>query len=506
MSNSHEWCAENVVPEINNLQNLSCDLFPWWMAELRNNNIINVPSVAELPEYASAEKEILSLQGIQSVLVFPVTIKGKLSGFIGLDDVSGAAKWSNADISVLRTAVEIISSALERFESEIILERRNAELIESEEYQRKLLSSLLTGIMTVDADTHHIVDINEYGCQLFGAKKEEIVGHLCHNYICPAEEGKCPATDLQQQIQSAERKLIKANGTQLSVIKSVFRIKRGNQQYLIESLTDVEPLKKAQAALSESEQQYKKLYEQEKVERAELEKESQARANFISVLTHELKTPLTPLLASMELLSDQFGNDQQSVEGRLVHNAMIGAASINNRLNELLDLAKMTSGTYKFDRQPVEAGDFFKVVTNHFVPEFLTKNQLLVTDVEPALPLVKLDSARLQRAIAYLLDSASKSSEKGDPVILRARVDNHQLLINIEHRGEIISEDEKQRLFEPYHRVEQDRQRFSGLGLGFAITKQIIDAHGGWIQLKSDLENGNKFIIGIPLDDKPPPG
>jgi PAS domain S-box-containing protein len=382
MNNSHEWCAEKVIPQIENLQNLSCDVFPWWMNELRKGKIISVPSVDELPREAAAEKAILSNQGIKSVLVFPVTIKSQLAGFIGLDNVMGAVKWSSADIAVLGTAVEIISSAIERFQAEIILEDRNAELVKSE-------------------------------------------------------------------------------------------------------------------------QQYKTLYEQEKTLRSELEKESQARANFISVLTHELKTPLTPLLASMEVLSDRFGADQISIEGRLICNAMTGTTILNNRLNELLDLAKMSNGTFQFDCQLMEAGDFFQAVTKRFVPEFQKRNQLLVADVEPALPVVKLDSARLERALGYLLNNAGKSSGKGEPVILRARVDNQQLLIDIEDRGECISEDEKQRLFEPYHRMEQDRQRFSGLGLGFAITKQIIDAHGGWIELQSSQNTGNKFLIGIPLNNAP---
>jgi PAS domain S-box-containing protein len=264
-------------------------------------------------------------------------------------------------------------------------------------------------------------------------------------------------------------------------------------------LRDVTEQKQAQSALFKSEQKYKQLYEKEKTERSELEKESQARANFISVLTHELKTPLTPLLASIDLLFDKFGNDQISIEGRLIRNAMIGSNSLNNRLNELLDLAKMSSGTYQFDCQPVEAGEYFKAVTGRFVLEFRKNNQLLVTDVEPALTIVKLDTARFERALTYLLHNASKSCDNGDPIILRVRIDDNQLLIDIEDHGESISEDEKQRLFEPYHRVEQDRQKFSGLGLGFAITKHIIDAHGGWIQLQSDQGAGNKFRIGIPL-------
>jgi len=502
MCNTHEWCADKVLPQMDNLQNLSCDIFPWWMAKLRRGEIINVPVVRDLPLEAAAERDILSMQMITSILVFPVILKGELSGFIGLDNVDSAARWSDEDVAILGTAVEIIGSALERLQAATILENRNIELSESEEYQRKLLSSLLTGVITVDARTHQIVDINEYGCQLFGASREEIVGHRCHRYICPSEVGKCPATDLKQLIYSSERQLVKADGTLSSIIKSVFWITRGKHDYLIESITDIEPLKKAQSALMESEQRYKQLYEQEKIQSAELEKESRARANFIDVLTHELKTPLTPLLASMEMLQEKLRDDQESIEARLVRNAMIGSTTLNKRLNELLDLAKLNNGTFPFDYRPVAVGDFIQKVSGRLGAEFQKRNQLLVTDIESVLPVVQCDPVRLERALAYLLDNASKSSKEGYPVILRVKVDDHQLLIDVEDHGATITDEEKQRLFEPYHRVEQDRQRFSGLGLGFAITKQIINAHGGWIQLESEENTGNKFKISIPLEQK----
>jgi PAS domain S-box-containing protein len=505
MSNTHEWCSPGTSPQIHNLQRLSCDIFPWWMAILRRGETINIPRTANLPIEAGAEKDLLSRQGIKSVLVFPVNIKRRLAGFIGLDDVTGASAWSAEDTAVLGTAVEIISSALERLQAEIILENRNAKLSEAEEYQRKLLSSLLNGIITVDAQTHQIVDVNDYTCQLIGAPRDQIIGRLCHQFVCPDEQGQCPATDLQQQITSSEKVLLKADGTQLSVIKSVFSIKRGERDYLIESITDIEPLKHAQSALIESEQRYKNLYEQENRLRTELEKESNTRANFINVLTHELKTPLTPLLTSTKILCEKTADKPESLDNRLACNAAQAAETLNNRLNELLDLAKMSNGTYQFAFEEVDAGNFLKTVNSRYTSEFGQKNISLVSDIKPALPTLKMDSARLEKALSYLLDNAGKSSENGDPVVFRATVDSHHLLIDIEHRGEYLSEEERGRLFEPYHRVEQDRQKFSGLGLGFAITKQIIDAHRGWIRLQSDQDSGNKFRIALPLGEPDPP-
>jgi K+-sensing histidine kinase KdpD len=337
------------------------------MAKLRQNEIIRVPVVKNMLPEAAAEKEILTTQGITSVLVFPVKIKAELAGFIGLDDVVGMAPWTEEDISTLRTGVEIISNALERYQAD---------------------------------------------------------------------------------------------------------------------------------------QRIRMLFEEEKQQRQELEKEILARANFISILTHELKTPLTPLLSSIELLHDQLDRGQDTIETRLIDNAFNGVNTLNDRLEELLDLAKLTNGTARFNIQPVETGEFLEALVFRLRPVLQKKKRLLVTDIEQPLPVIPFDSEKLEKAIVFLLNNACKASKEEDPIMLRAGVEDNELRIDIEDNGLCLTEEEQDRLFEPYHRVEQDRHHYSGMGLSLAITEQIIKAHGGRIQIQSKKEKGNLFRIGIPKDRK----
>lgn len=126
ISNTHEWCGEGVVSERDALQNLPCDMFPWWMARLRNGEIIVIPDVSSLPEEACAEREILESQSIQSVLVLPVQIRGELIGFIGLDNVTCTREWCPEDAELLRMSSELIGSALERKRMEDALREREA--------------------------------------------------------------------------------------------------------------------------------------------------------------------------------------------------------------------------------------------------------------------------------------------------------------------------------------------------------------------------------------------
>ena len=114
MDNTHEWCKTGVIPQIENMQNLPSNIFSWWMNKLQKDKIINIQDVAKMPEAAKAEKEVLESQGIKSIIVLPVDIRGKLSGFIGLDDVAETKKWSKEEFKLMQTAANIIGNALER--------------------------------------------------------------------------------------------------------------------------------------------------------------------------------------------------------------------------------------------------------------------------------------------------------------------------------------------------------------------------------------------------------
>jgi signal transduction histidine kinase len=126
---------------------------------------------------------------------------------------------------------------------------------------------------------------------------------------------------------------------------------------------------------------------------------------------------------------------------------------------------------------------------------------MLTVRISPDLARIKADPHRLEQVITNLLSNASKYSGENQEIIFRARDLGGILEIEVEDRGIGISLQEQQRLFEPYHRVEQDRQRFSGLGLGLAVSRQIIEAHGGRLTVTSEVGRGSIFKFTVPLDE-----
>jgi two-component system, cell cycle sensor histidine kinase and response regulator CckA len=140
-------------------------------------------------------------------------------------------------------------------------ERQEAEraLRESEVRLKKILDSVDVGVMIVEAATHQVVSINPKALAVFGSSEEEILGKVCHRYICPAERGKCPISDLGQTLDASERVLLTKQGEQLPIIKSVVRTKLNGQDCLVESFVDITDRKRVEESLRNSEERYRSL-------------------------------------------------------------------------------------------------------------------------------------------------------------------------------------------------------------------------------------------------------
>ncbi len=121
MSNTHEYCPEGVSPQKGNLQDLPVEMFPWWMGKLHNGEAIHIKDVSSLTEEASAEKEILEMQGIRSLIVLPLYTNSELTGYLGLDNVLNTGEWEEEDINILSLASQITGAGLERRNAEDML-------------------------------------------------------------------------------------------------------------------------------------------------------------------------------------------------------------------------------------------------------------------------------------------------------------------------------------------------------------------------------------------------
>ena len=141
-----------------------------------------------------------------------------------------------------------------------ITTRRNAEeaLRNSEMYLKTIFDNVQTGLLIIDPESHTIVDANPAAVSMIGRERDTIIGASCHRFICPAEKGKCPVTDLGQSMDNAERILLSATGKR-TIIKTVVPAQISRKTYLLESFIDITGRKKAEEACAVSEEKYRML-------------------------------------------------------------------------------------------------------------------------------------------------------------------------------------------------------------------------------------------------------
>lgn len=168
MSNTHEWCAEGVSAEKDNLQKLPISIFPWWIKKLYNKEIIDIPDVSKMVPEAKAEQEILESQNIKSVLVLPVHTKNKLKGFVGFDNVLSRGQWSEKDTEFLRLLADTLSNAVVR--------QLNEEELQNNYNNLRNYFDLNTDFVTILNEKGEIVKVNTQVVEKLGYAEEELVG------------------------------------------------------------------------------------------------------------------------------------------------------------------------------------------------------------------------------------------------------------------------------------------------------------------------------------------
>ncbi len=246
----------------------------------------------------------------------------------------------------------------------------------------------------------------------------------------------------------------------------------------------------------EAEKKLQQLYEQERQLRQELEAEVQRRIEFTHALVHELKTPLTPVLSSSDLLLSELKEEPWHSIALNIHR---GASNLSNRIDELLDLARVEVGMLKVNPKAVDTISLLRGITDDVAALISSNKQTMVVALEPSLPMVWADEERLRQVVLNLLINASKFTPEGGKITLRANAKDSMLVVEVEDTGSGISEEEQKRLFQPYHRQMSDREHLSGLGLGLALCRHLVELHGGKIWVNSRVGKGSTFGFSVPL-------
>jgi len=229
----------------------------------------------------------------------------------------------------------------------------------------------------------------------------------------------------------------------------------------------------------------------------ELGEEMRRREFFTHALVHELKTPLTPIISSSETLLSQLKEEPNL---SLSNNILVGAKDLSERIEELLDIAKGEVSKLDLSASWVDPLELTKTAVNSMVYQFSHSGQTLKLHLSDTKVRIPGDGKRLSQVITNLLKNASEYSPEGSEVTVNSIINNTNWVVSVEDNGIGISEKDQKNLFQMYSTIGTNKRR--GLGIGLALSKMLVDLHGGEIWYKSKKSGGSVFGFTIPIRKK----
>jgi PAS domain S-box-containing protein len=335
--------------------------------------------------------------------------------------------------------------------------RLERDLVDSENYLLTLKDSIQAGVLVIDATTHTIMDANPAALSMIGVdSRDDVVGKCCHNFICPALEGKCPITDLGMQVDNSERVLMTYDGTKIPVIKYVVPVTLKGKPHLLETFIDNSERKKAEAAI---ELANKKL-------------------NLMNNITrHDILNTITGIYGCVDMLRAS------------------GVETENDQLlADIKEQVRVIQRQITFTKEYQEVGIRLPQWQN--IRAIITK-ALSTFEKLPFSPLLEVGEFEIyadplfEKGIYNLVDNAVRYAETAKQFTFSSRKSGKMLILICEDNGVGIPQDQKELIFK--------RGIGRNTGMGLFLTREILEITGISICETGVSGKGARFEIHIPI-------
>ncbi|MBD2505720.1 PAS domain-containing protein [Nostoc muscorum FACHB-395] len=429
--------------------------------------------------------------------------------------VKGTPKWWEVVVSPILDA----SGQLERILliSRDITDRKKIELLLQESEARLKLAYKATQSGLWDWDIiHNSAHVSEEYVNLFGLDPttKEITYELWLSLLHPddrisANEGVSRTIQQQEEYYEDDFRTIHPDGIRwLAARGQVFYDAAGNAVRMVGNVQDITDRKQAEI-------QRDRLFQLEQAARAEAERANRIKDEFLAVLSHELRSPLNPILGWTKLLQTRKFSETKTAEAlaTIERNAKLQTQLID----DLLDVAKILRGKLTIDAAPVNLAFIIESAIDTVTTAAIAKS-ISLHPVLPNIGQVSGDSNRLQQIVWNLLSNAIKFTPKGGRVEIRLEQVDEQAQIIVRDTGKGINLEFLPYIFESFRQEDVSiTRKYGGLGLGLAIVRQLVEAHGGTIMADSPgVGLGATFTVQLPLlnlqpeikqtDELPQPG
>ena len=513
----HEWAAPGVEP-VGVGQHGALPLSTLAVREGRTIAVRDARTDARLADPTLGDRTLID-RGTLAAVATPIGLGGQVSGVLVLDQVGEPRAWTSQEIRLLESVARELRTALEA--AQLLLARQR-------ENQRMLALHRASTLIAAETDPTEVLrEILEAAGTLLGRgsallyRWDEQAGLLRHADSTGGERSAPPVLRAGEGVTGqafvtqkpvivndyarwehglpANREagwhaalavpLIRA-GQPLGVltVRSSYALARFDDEdaRLLSLFGD-----QAVATLTTAE-----LVEHQRRAVEQLEKLNSAKSNFVSIVSHEFRTPLTGIQGFSELMRDE---DLSLVEMKeYAGDINTDAQRLNRMITEMLDLDRMESGQMTLNR---ERTDINAVIAE--AADRLSANpgrHPIQLRCDPDLPLVEIDADKIKQVLLNLLSNAVKYSPEGGPITITTRVEGGMVHVFVRDEGMGIPPDSVDKVFERYSRIESGATRYiQGTGLGLPISRQIIEMHGGRAWVESTLGEGSVFQFTLPL-------
>lgn len=245
--------------------------------------------------------------------------------------------------------------------------------------------------------------------------------------------------------------------------------------------------------------EHKQVQPQELMEKtSQLERASRAESEFLAHMSHELRTPLNAIIGFSELMLDEVPGKINEEQRECLNNILHSGRHLLNLINEILDLSKIESGKLELKLGEITLGRIIESLRSQITPLIEPRKQSLEVEIEEGLPPVRADKTKVKQVLLNLLSNASKFTPDGGKLKIEAKREGDWCRVSVIDTGSGIRKEDQNRIFEAFAQLGNPNKK-GGVGLGLAISKQIVEKHGGRIWVESEYGKGSKFTFTLPL-------
>jgi len=232
----------------------------------------------------------------------------------------------------------------------------------------------------------------------------------------------------------------------------------------------------------------------------QLKKLDKLKSNFLNITSHEIRTPMCSMKGYVQMLLKKTLGDVTEEQKRGLMVILRNVDRLDNLIRDILDISRLESGTMKFITEITDINKMIGEVAETMRLSADLKHVQIDEEMEDKLPELVIDQERIKQVLINIVNNAIKFSPDGTVIIIRAKKEEENVLFEVQDFGRGIPGDKQKKIFETFYQVDYSMDRtFGGAGLGLAISRGIVLAHGGSIWVESKLGKGSTFGFTLPV-------